>query len=455
MPGVKISELPAATTPLDGTELLPVVQSGVTRQSSLANAVAGALESGEVVTGDPATSSGFWPDVTATTRMNRMRDRVFIGDGAAFTGNRIGTQGGFVPTGVQGANWAPRDSSLFVAQDTGLMAVTGFASNANIDMTGPTETIGVSGFVIGNKASRIVWAGYFDVQFEQGSGANGMEIALKNKSGSVTVPTPYFQDFNTCGIWMPAGGDATYGGDSNADCSVAIAIGRTSFPGGAATPPTWRKGIVFFRDSLTGSDGTTGTATAIEMGKGHTVAWRAPGNFSGFNIRSDVSAASSDVAIVAGNNIINFLGTGGVAIAAFQHTTNAVNSTIFSSAATGGLVAWRASGSDTNIGIQIRTKGTQAVRFQSQDSGATDEFRVGGINSNPVNYLWAYGTNAAAGLAVLSAAGADTNISIRLAPKGTGTVSFGTFTSNADAPVNGYITITDSSGNTRKLATIA
>jgi hypothetical protein len=36
-----------------------------------------------------------------------------------------------------------------------------------------------------------------------------------------------------------------------------------------------------------------------------------------------------------------------------------------------------------------------------------------------------------------------------------GSVKFGTFTSNADAAVNGYVTIIDSSGTTRKLATIA
>lgn len=36
-----------------------------------------------------------------------------------------------------------------------------------------------------------------------------------------------------------------------------------------------------------------------------------------------------------------------------------------------------------------------------------------------------------------------------------GAVRFGTFTSNADAAVNGYITITDAGGTTRKLATIA
>ncbi len=36
-----------------------------------------------------------------------------------------------------------------------------------------------------------------------------------------------------------------------------------------------------------------------------------------------------------------------------------------------------------------------------------------------------------------------------------GAMAFGTFTSNADAPVTGYITITDAAGNTRKLAVIA
>jgi hypothetical protein len=40
------------------------------------------------------------------------------------------------------------------------------------------------------------------------------------------------------------------------------------------------------------------------------------------------------------------------------------------------------------------------------------------------------------------------------APTGT-TPKFGSFTSNADAAVNGYVTIIDEAGNTRKLATIA
>ena len=41
----KISALPASTTPLAGTEVLPIVQSSATKQVSVANLTAGRLQS--------------------------------------------------------------------------------------------------------------------------------------------------------------------------------------------------------------------------------------------------------------------------------------------------------------------------------------------------------------------------------------------------------------------------
>lgn len=58
MANVKISELPAATTPLTGTELVPVVQSGATKQvpsGQLMSAGSATLPSGIVVTASPFT----------------------------------------------------------------------------------------------------------------------------------------------------------------------------------------------------------------------------------------------------------------------------------------------------------------------------------------------------------------------------------------------------------------
>ena len=48
-----------------------------------------------------------------------------------------------------------------------------------------------------------------------------------------------------------------------------------------------------------------------------------------------------------------------------------------------------------------------------------------------------------------------TNYNLALLPDGTGKVKFGTFTGSGDVAVNGSISILDSSGNARKLATVA
>jgi len=57
---VKISALPASTTPLAGTEVLPIVQSGVTKQVSVANLTAGrAATASSLVLSGTASATAF------------------------------------------------------------------------------------------------------------------------------------------------------------------------------------------------------------------------------------------------------------------------------------------------------------------------------------------------------------------------------------------------------------
>lgn len=61
MADVKISGLPAATVPLAGTEVLPIVQSGTTKQVSIANVTAGRAISATAITastGDITSTAG-------------------------------------------------------------------------------------------------------------------------------------------------------------------------------------------------------------------------------------------------------------------------------------------------------------------------------------------------------------------------------------------------------------
>lgn len=58
MADVKISGLPASTTPLAGTEVLPIVQSGVTKQVSIANVTAGRAIAASTLTLDSTFTAG-------------------------------------------------------------------------------------------------------------------------------------------------------------------------------------------------------------------------------------------------------------------------------------------------------------------------------------------------------------------------------------------------------------
>jgi hypothetical protein len=127
------------------------------------------------------------------------------------------------------------------------------------------------------------------------------------------------------------------------------------------------------------------------------------------------------------------------------HTASAVNYLQVTGSATGGLPNIAAAGSDANINIWYYSKGTGAHGFATNN---TTQFYVA-HTASAVNYLQV--TGAATGVSpTISAQGSDTNIDLALTPKGTGVLSFGTYTAGIVAQA-GYITIKDAGGTTRRL----
>ena len=75
-------------------------------------------------------------------------------------------------------------------------------------------------------------------------------------------------------------------------------------------------------------------------------------------------------------------------------------------------------------------------------------------SSTGVNRVQVTGTNT--GIPpLIQCDGSDTNIDLDIRSKGTGLVRIGTHTANADAPISGYIQIKDTTGTIRKLAVIS
>ena len=163
------------------------------------------------------------------------------------------------------------------------------------------------------------------------------------------------------------------------------------------------------------------------------------------------SANSSDT------NVYNAYSTKGTGAHYFQtgsgsfnqfvvaHTASAVNYLQVTGAATGGTPYFQLSGTDTNIGLSFYTKGSGAYYFNGNNATQVTIASV----ASAVNYLQLSGA-ATTGAPAISAAGSDTNIDIALTPKGTGVLSFGTYTAGVVTQA-GYITIKDAAGNTRRL----
>ena len=140
-----------------------------------------------------------------------------------------------------------------------------------------------------------------------------------------------------------------------------------------------------------------------------------------------------------------YFGTGGGTQLAISNTASAVNFFQTRGAATGGAPDMSAQGTDTNVNISYSAKNA-GYHFFYVNSAA--HFSIS-PTASVVNRIDATGGAAGVG-PTLSAQGSDANINIKMTPKGTGTVQFGTYTAGVVAQA-GFITITDAGGTSRRL----
>lgn len=327
-------------------------------------------------------------------RIDKLRDRVFIGDAAKHNGTNITTQDDWLTI----YQIAKGRSNGFVQSCQAAIETQNNLDVSNCLVLGARTSslydnynaIGLISIATSNKSTGngMAYGGYFEAYRDAGAvgGCYGFETDTMNYVGVVQTD-PYQQLIGqTIGVQIAAGGE--YSPTGQFPSSAAINIRKNG--------STFERGIVFGADALTGASGASGSAPAIVMGKGHGIVW-----YSG--------AGASTSAIYCNGTNFN------------QGTT--LNFT-------DGAVTFGNSSSSKNV-------------FRIANIGAVSANHPGVSNSasgNPVQFL-AYGS--------------DANIDIQLVPQGTGVVWLGVRTASVDAAVNGYITVKDSTGVIRKLATIA
>jgi hypothetical protein len=133
MPNSKISALTSATTPLAGTETLPVVQSSTTKQVSVANLTAGRAVNALSIalgTGTNAFSIG-GTQVSLTNTSANTYLSVYAGSGGS-------TQGGF----LLGANNTENQANVLWVQSGNYLQIASNPASSTIKMLAGGATVG-------------------------------------------------------------------------------------------------------------------------------------------------------------------------------------------------------------------------------------------------------------------------------------------------------------------------
>jgi hypothetical protein len=222
---------------------------------------------------------------------------------------------------------------------------------------------------------------------------HGMEIDVANIGATIPLyPNAIFSPGQNEGIWLCTGGETTNNSPvGTASCALAIVQNDSQ----TTKTAKFDKGIIFHSQAISGTDGSTGFGIAIALSKNHDISW--------FN---------------SINQIVGRIRSAG------------------SNSALGQSVTF----SDYGLLIEDITSGNALFQVQPV--------------SNPVNRVVV--TPSPVGAPVqISSNGVDTDVDILFSPRGAGVLRFGILTTNADAPITGYITIKDSTGVTRKLAVIS
>ncbi len=294
-----------------------------------------------------------------------------------------------------------------------------------------------------------------------GGSTVGLEMALGNYTTDMPAPNPYNVGDGCIGIQIEVEGGYNYVTDPDntpvtapTEPANAFMMLRSGSQGSTDAAYRCVAGVVVAQDALYRDiDGLTGKAVALQLGDKHEVAWWAASSIKSASIRADYTAiANEDTHLIFSNRTITLGGYNERAIVEFSDISGtAVNSMVVANAASGFYPTITAQGTDTNVGLDFVSQGTGAMKFTINGAEAG---RFEASASTPVNFP-GFKSAPTANPVLMQALGSDSNIDIRLLPKGTGYLRFGAFTSNADAPITGYVSIRTDDGTVRKLAVIA
>ncbi|MDR6421261.1 hypothetical protein J2801_003549 [Paraburkholderia phenoliruptrix] len=170
-----------------------------------------------------------------------------------------------------------------------------------------------------------------------------------------------------------------YSQSSDQTISVQIASGGEIVGASDATAAiniqnngaAYRKGIVFGSNSISGATGTSGTGVAIAFGKGHELQWYGATSTPTSSIVGLGTTTAGSVQQQFSDNSVQWVNSAGQGLFLASNVTNAVNFVGVSNATTGNTPAVAPQGADANIQLLVAGKGTSGAAVQGTTNGGT------------------------------------------------------------------------------------
>ena len=303
----------------------------------------------------PQTNQFFSGNGSAIQRFN---DRVFVAgatvnDGAFpnVTKDWLSTfQSGYgvPPAVVSGVACVLTSNNASSAQ-----AIVGGAQSLNFTAASGSA-IGVSGYAINNNASYKDYSfGFYAESHRMNDvtgGAYGMEIDVTN-FGLITPMDAYGQQSGTANslvIALQLSGGASLPTTGQVSPSAAMVVSNN--------PVAFDKGIVFVNGSLSGAN-----KEAIVMPSGYGMSWYASSGVMTSRLYCSGTTTAGGSLLNFNEGSVIFYNTNFSPAVQLMTPANAVNYFSLIPASTGNPIQITARGSDTNIDIELTTKGTGAV----------------------------------------------------------------------------------------------